>query len=108
MISLTVSLLVSISVSVQRNSTFRENTVKVEAFVRTADDCKMSCSDNYLCGYYKHFPSDDEKQPLVSCIVSPEFFLFSHNAAFLKSSIESRRLFNIYIVLVSEMKSAAD
>jgi hypothetical protein len=27
----------------------------------------MSCSDNYLCGYYKHFPSDDEKQPLVSC-----------------------------------------
>ena len=44
---------------------FRENTVKVEAFVRTDDDCKQTCSDNNLCGYYKHFPSEDEKQPLV-------------------------------------------
>ncbi len=51
-------------------STFRENTVKVEAFVRTADDCKMTCSDNYLCGYYKHFPSDDDKQPLVIVLIN--------------------------------------
>ena len=39
--------------------------MKVEAFVRTDDDCKQTCSDNNLCGYYKHFPSEDEKQPLV-------------------------------------------
>ena len=71
------------------NTVSRENTVKVEAFVRTADDCKMSCSDNYLCGYYKHFPSDDEKQPLVSSSV---LIHSSQKADALKRYIFFRRL----------------
>jgi hypothetical protein len=43
----------------------RENTVNVEAFVRNADECKMSCSENTDCGYYQYFASNDDKQPLM-------------------------------------------
>ena len=43
---------------------FRENTVDVQGFVRNAEECKMSCSNDVDCGYFKYFPANDEKQPL--------------------------------------------
>jgi len=42
----------------------KENTVEVQGFVRNAEECKMSCSMDVDCGYYKYFPNNDEKQPL--------------------------------------------
>ena len=38
--------------------------MNVEAFVRNADECKKSCSDNVDCGYYKYIEANDDKQPL--------------------------------------------
>lgn len=43
----------------------RENTVKVQAFVRREKECEISCSNNDLCGYYKHFPEKDEHQSMM-------------------------------------------
>ena len=37
------------------NSTYRENTVKVEAFVSSTEECQMTCSEDPMCGYYKYF-----------------------------------------------------
>jgi hypothetical protein len=42
----------------------RANAVNVEAFVRNADECKKSCSNNVDCGYFKYFEAGDAKQPL--------------------------------------------
>ena len=36
-------------------SIFRENTVKVEAFVSSSEECQMTCSGDPMCGYYKYF-----------------------------------------------------
>ena len=36
----------------------------MEAFVRNADECKKSCSNNVDCGYFKYFEAGDAKQPL--------------------------------------------
>jgi len=42
----------------------KANAVNVEAFVRNADECKKSCSNNVDCGYFKYFEAGDAKQPL--------------------------------------------
>jgi len=42
----------------------KENVVNVEAFVRNAEECKKSCSDNIDCGYFKYFEAGDDKKPL--------------------------------------------
>ena len=44
---------------------FRENTVAVQAFVRTPADCQTSCSENEECGYFKYFSDRDERQPMM-------------------------------------------
>ena len=43
----------------------RENTVNVEAFVSSSEECKMLCSGDMECGYYKYFDAKDDKQPMM-------------------------------------------
>ena len=43
----------------------RENTVAVEAFVRSSSSCRDTCASNGNCGYYKYFDSGDQRQPLM-------------------------------------------
>lgn len=43
----------------------KDNVIGVMAFIKTADECMMTCSHNSMCSYYKYFSKDDERQPML-------------------------------------------
>ena len=49
------------------SSYFRENTAQVKAFVNTAEECKMTCSHDPMCGYYKYFDKVSADTLFLSC-----------------------------------------